>query len=1619
MKTVRYRFVLASLCMLAASYVCAGSQVYVRVVDQNGANVPGALAVVFPPSSSGLPPQLKTTAVDGKAAFPINPNTPYTIYVSSHGMSPTLKQQFESSPRTVQASNSSTVIVATVTMHRDLMLSSAGRIALTVRGLADLGVNENTLLMAEVSNTVTGEKVAFSGAMWGSVSSSHVVLIPNIPPAAAGNYSLSVNVSTRQIGCSVVMTTSVVAGQTCVFFVSSSAFALSNTVDRADGLSGSIAFEGIVTDLENRGLKDCTVTLWRKVRQFDWGESINEAEVLTDFNGYFSFYDVLPGTYAVQIAKAGYEGFRFEGDGYGNNGINTSIFPHTRVRGGGPDGYIQLREAHGVMTGRVTMNAGSVPVAFAEVNIWPDDSLWPALSPGMQTSATGGYDNYYTTGTEHRGGRTSGRARTDIDGRFTIGGLGHGNYRVEVHSQNTDGTVTYNNGPDRSSTWNRSGDDLRVTVSTGTGSYWPTTVYATNGNVVGEMNIDLGTYTPPAGIISGTITFDVPQEYVHISTMSPLTIWAYQRDSEGQSRNYYCVVSGTVTRSFNYELNVATSGKYEVKPRSRDWGTVNGNYREVDLQNQTTASGVDLKLGHAGTIRGIVRLPDGKMFKPTWSELRKRIMDINARGINVMTGDGQQVDNSGYFEIMGLIPGSYRLSTRGEYQTRLSTATDAWESEALPWPDVALTGVAVRAGQVTTVEMQLQGGALVVPKTPMLPAVLPRTTDYTTAGTRYAILRFPSATGVTRATLSAMLGGGRNDFKRDTDFVYDPATGWKGRSIPAGRYDFHLVRIDRFTVADKNELPEGEEPCEHYSITFISQLKNTEITYDPLRQGTTTWLEFASGTLGQSVLRGGVRGERIFTAADVDRFKQSGMDLFFQYIPSVMLYDTDGQLKAFGMALPLAERLLAEDGWKNQIDGNRFSYAWIRDEIENHPLSYVMERLPAGDYVAVFETPNYPPMMRKVTLSSGDRVFDVNFASNVIVGSGVHGVVKSTDGVVLANATVTLAHRTMTKTIMTDADGIFAASGLPPGTYRMTVTKPGFAPAADKFGLGRDAVVFDNGSEVVLTRSDALLQGTVYSQKMPSPKVSVGAKIVAYNETYNVAHPDKMLPALSTKTDEKGEFILEGLISGDIYKIFVVAPGKMLEWQTFGTADKPLLSGTTTQTGDFVLKTLPARLKVSMSKIYENGRFQYQFLIESPKKIINPANQSVLAAPYCRYSPVVSASGSFDPASAVEALPLIGPEYTTEDGGKTYSYNLKIPVLSDSEYYKLRIEATDGASDFSEDILFGPKIEAKAKKDIKEELAVGGNIPIDDTGSDATQVTLDPGSLTASGAETSSIRQNDVDVPIGGFLSAMPNFNLSRTGSLKSAAMARIKEAIIASDVYEIGLDDAQMNRSLSLNLKFDISAVDDAELGNLLICGYNPHTDAWEPVRGAVTIDPVTGVVSVDVDSLAESTGGAQSAPSAGRAVVSKGMYTINKAASTSQSGVFAVFKQDPSAAKAYAGGDFSIINFPNPFDLKAKTVTMQDVNADFSQSVTGTMLKYALPSDRAGRVVFCIYNLAGELVRELDEGTRTGGFYYYTEWDGRNDNGEKCASGVYFLIAKCDGKKLTGTAHKLAILK
>ncbi len=120
---------------------------------------------------------------------------------------------------------------------------------------------------------------------------------------------------------------------------------------------------------------------------------------------------------------------------------------------------------------------------------------------------------------------------------------------------------------------------------------------------------------------------------------------------------------------------------------------------------------------------------------------------------------------------------------------------------------------------------------------------------------------------------------------------------------------------------------------------------------------------------------------------------------------------------------------------------------------------------------------------------------------------------------------------------------------------------------------------------------------------------------------------------------------------------------------------------------------------------------------------------------------------------------------------------------------------------------------------------------------------------------------------------------------------------------------------------------------------------------------------------------------------------------------------------ANDYTGREIIVYNFPNPFNLKTKTVALSNAPSAPTQTISGTMIKYALPVGKTGTVKIEIYTMVGELVRTIVNDSPTGGAYYYLEWDGKNDGGKNVASGVYLARMTLNGGE--EKFFKMAVIK
>jgi len=242
----------------------------------------------------------------------------------------------------------------------------------------------------------------------------------------------------------------------------------------------------------------------------------------------------------------------------------------------------------------------------------------------------------------------------------------------------------------------------------------------------------------------------------------------------------------------------------------------------------------------------------------------------------------------------------------------------------------------------------------------------------------------------------------------------------------------------------------------------------------------------------------------------------------------------------------------------------------------------------------------------------------------------------------------------------------------------------------------------------------------------------------------------------------------------------------------------------------------------------------------------------------------------------------------------------------------------------------------------------------------------------------------------------------------------------VAGDVYHVDLtmNGSQQNtdKTMTLTIGFDPDQVPDANINDLAVVQWNEETQTWDLVDGAVMVDAMSNTCSVEVESItnAATSSSARSSRQVAKAKFNGKEYIVDKHApiTSDQSGIFMVVRSETG---------LEVFNVPNPFNLKSKTVPLNQ--SDQQITTIGTVIRFAVPSSMGNDIdtEFRIYNIAGELVRKImvsDEidGNVDGGYYYYIAWDGKNDDGDKCASGVYFLYCDVGHKK---KIVKMALIK
>ncbi|HAH32628.1 MAG TPA: hypothetical protein DCL44_09990 [Elusimicrobia bacterium] len=1448
----------------------------------------------------------------------------------------------------------------------------------------------NDSVMAEIFYMQTGEKVAYGISQIAVGRSSVTFTVPNVSPADANIYSLGITIPNKNIMKSILLD--------AAFPRVKDAYTVSmSTVDGAIAAFGGFdagvstnpaSLEGVVRDRTYASpITGARVSIYHRGCGMGNNPQYDDYETLSDVNGRFSFYDVPHSTipYQVEVKKSGYSR-----GGYGGcwwDSMQSVYVPNgITVSGAAMANYQEFSLDQATFTFKAIITYNGVPVPNASVMVYGDYNWYSSGSSSDVYRQNGGIN-------------TDANIKTGADGSFTFSsatfnGLLEGGLRLQVAFFGN--WTDINRGANQHSNGDGSPDydDIRIVLSgqrslanldniCTVGKVW--VLKASDGSCMTAATPEtaLTFNIEPAGgnatgSLSGKVVFVTTytvsaQNPLIISTSAPVTVMASQDCNGGCNGNQsvgFTSLSGTYNVSTAaYSITLSTGVSYYAHIVSADWGQITSFDSSVNLSSTDTAR-MDFTVGRAGVLKGSIKLPNGNNFKPYLgngnNDPAEYSAEIQLQGKNVDVNTGSGIDNNGEFEFPNIAPGIYDITLKPQ-------------GAGFVWVPINLTGVSVTAGKTTEVKLQLTDGLVVQPQILGLP-------DISTPTWQYVIVPVPSGTEMNQKKITEMF------FGKDATFTFNYSTNtrtWDKKYMLPGQYDFYLMLAAMYNPGDNSS--QNQQTSYDQFGNFIGKVKGVAVQKFEANPSLGSYNQPIPvnilGSIGQGGFNGTVKGARVFTDADVIRIFANFENEITRLIPAVMIYDSAGDLKGYAAAMPSEADFPAF--WA--IMQNRDASA-LKNYFFDYPGRFMIAGLPPGRYTAVFSNPNYPPVAKEIELPKEGYALDFE-AQHILAGSISGTVLVSGSSEPVANAAIYLKHRIVEKFTKTDDTGHFSFSNLPSGIYRMEISKDGFVTTGDKTSLsGSDNVQFS----FYMTPSGSKITGKVYLSKFPSPLTKAGISIVAYDETLNVNFPNSYLPKIAAITNASGEYELTGIIPGHIYKVSAFYSGKRT-----ATPDPITAVEGDTYMDDIVLKDMPPQIIVKVKKSPDSTS-KADVIIASPKQLV--------ATPVCKFNPSGS-TPEYLSASAVSLALVPGPNNT---------YLGQFTVSKNQRYYTVYFSAGDN-NKMEKIILYDQNNAARTEQYIQDEAIQGGEVQMDKETEEYSGLELDPGALSYSTTSAAASFQNLV----GGFFSALPSVRTVKTAKGNLTIEAAI-QSLMASEVYNMDLSNASANKPFTLTLKYDKDK--GANSGALKIYQYDEATGSWKPVPGNYTIDPMLGVLSVDVASLDNAYEGAAEANTPlGRkkfkmSAVVNGRY-VPSASGSSQGGKFAVFTAKPGTGITYSGSAFDIYNMPNPFTLKAKDVI---VSADGGAAIAagaystkGTLIKYHLPPGNSGDVKFVIYNMAGEKVRTIDDGARAGGQVYYSEWDGKNDNASDCASGVYFMLTYLDGKTLSGRAHKMAIIK
>jgi flagellar hook assembly protein FlgD len=1234
-------------------------------------------------------------------------------------------------------------------------------------------------------------------------------------------------------------------------------------------------------------------------------------------------------------------------------------------------------------------------IPFSNINIGPDWSQW-------SNNGNGTVDCNAPAGVSSNPGKTQKNAQAS-DGTVLLDKLTDGNYMLQVWTQFSQSGTTFNGGPDGTFNWGNgirgctdqiaaSDDDLRLTVSGTT-----VKVYDKNGADVSSTYVGVDSSNNPkiqipvrtsadsaTGVVHGTLTFPENNDALVSITLQG------ECGQNGCAGNFTTVHAGN-TKTVDYSINVPETNsnnepaQYYVDIRSDQYGPVyaNGGQNQISFHTGSNQVVQNFTMAASGIVQGTLYNPDGSIFLPKDGQNNLQA-SVQLQGNN--SWGNANVDRNGNFRAISLLPGKYNIDVQifGNTTTSMTGKKPA-------------ESVIVTAGATVTHDAHLVNADYILPEWDLtgLPALFNE--DVPNRGIR----------GETYSVLTAKTGSQIDgDFIRNiltnhdekTQFSYIPVasnnnscgpswTGWCGAFEPDGQAaDYFAVRksdIERVTMNGVTKNLYGY-------VLFLQKKENVAV--DPSKRSGATVspngtsvqpirVSFAPDYSGEFIsVSGTVKAANMFRAID---FTKMGGDFnkFVQYIPMITVQNEQGQVVAAGIVTPSAEHVGDSSVDGDAIDNavNNGDFAAFKLLVANWDWSFQINGLPKGHkYFLALTSPNYAALTKTID-GTKDETWTVDWDNDGSAGGTVQGTVSDSGGN-LANAFVEIRTRGTVKNVTTDSNGSYKFEGLPAGNYKVTASAADHAPRAKRVRVAGTA---SESMDLTLPASDATISGTVSKYaavsgaflKVPADQV----KVIAYDDTFNVSNPTEPLPVVQTETASDGTYTLAGAQSGDTYKV---------SFQLDGYTVEPLAVAASagTNTGNDALlrkKGLEVKIKIT----HDAAAQQYVVSILNPN---NFESGQIFLGPV--ETPFVQGNAT-DISGAFQQQPdgsLIGTIADSDVG--TSNKNLHIIAVP-----------ADGSPDVINDYVFGPSVSDRLEQPIGDMLvaADGDN---DVSGADGrTTVTIEPGVFLSG---------NDDTTPALG----LATFTQDALGGTVADGGSLVGNGV------QLTFSNTQVNPDKDTCASFPIDPA-------LIDGGFDPKNlqlkeqdsqGNWQTLTSNVSFDPITNTVlgcfnvatnvneaPLNIRAAGGSVGAAKAAAVKQAAVTMSATKTAkalqkNLRAAATTAAIFSVGLA-PSTSTVTAIG-YHQYNFPNPFNLKDKTVTLRSGTSGVPTTIRGTYIVVAPTGSGSAEINIKIYNVAGDMVRELS-GTGTAGKYNYFHWDGKNTSGSDVASGVYFAVVDAPG--------------